>query len=67
MTNKQEIIYNLRLLRDTYDNFFQETPEEIQRLFNEYYDTYVDIEFIKQFIDSHSEEYFQIKELDYAD
>lgn len=67
MTNKQEILYNLRLLRDTYDNFFQETPEEIQRLFNEYYNTYVDIEFIKQFIESHSQEYFKIKELDYAE
>ena len=67
MTNKQDILYNLRLLRDTYDNFFQETPEEIQRLFNEYYNTYVDIEFIKQFIDSHSQEYFKIKELDYAE
>jgi hypothetical protein len=67
MTNKQEILYNLRLLRDTYNNFFQETPEEIQRLFNEYYNTYVDIEFIKQFIESHSQEYFKIKELDYAE
>jgi hypothetical protein len=67
MTNKQDILYNLRLLRDTYDNFFQETPEEIQRLFNEYYNTYVNIEFIKQFIDSHSQEYFKIKELDYAE
>jgi hypothetical protein len=67
MTNKQEIIYNLRLLRDTYDNFFRETPEEIQRLFNEYYDTEVDIVFIKQFIDSHSDEYHQQRELTYAD
>jgi hypothetical protein len=67
MTNKQEIIYNLRLLRDTYDNFFQETPEEIQALFNQYHDIEVDLEIIKEFINSHSQEYFQIKELDYAE
>jgi hypothetical protein len=66
MANKQEILYNLRLLRDTYDNFFNETPEEIQKLFDDYYDTYVSIDIIKEFINSHTPEYHEIKKLDYA-
>jgi hypothetical protein len=58
---KNLIFFNLRLLRDYNDNFFNETAEDIKKLYDGIYETDVDINIIIEFIKLNTNEYIDNK------